>query len=122
MADAGYSGKRNATRAVIDLSHVDDAQKEKLKWFLGQVHKHNQLRNCIAHNIWAKGNRPGSIKPFGISVRSGAMKVTGMADDDDDFLKSDFEAIANEVIHTYNTFRDYLVSVVLMPDIEAGLR
>jgi hypothetical protein len=114
MIDLGYAGKRNTTRAIIDLSELPPEQKERLKWFLGEIHKHNQLRNCIAHLAWTVGTRPDSVKPYGATTRRGKLEVTGMSEDDGDFLVSELEFAANELADTYNKLTDYLIEIGIM--------
>lgn len=108
MSEHGYAGKRNTTKSLVAASNLPDKTKEKLQWFLGEVHKHNGLRNHIAHSVWVVGKRPKSVKPFGLSARSGKPLITGMRDEDSDYLIEELESQAQELNKTYNDFKDYL--------------
>jgi hypothetical protein len=116
MAEHNYTGKRNTARSIIYMSSLKPKQKEKLIWFLGEIHKHNALRNHIAHSTWVVGTRPGSIKPFGISIRDRKPRFVGMGEGEPDWMVSDLEAAADELNRTYDDLKDYMDSIGLVPD------
>jgi hypothetical protein len=60
----GYAAKCDALLSLLRDIEIAEDQKERIRWFLGELHKFNQLRNHIAHSVWKAGTRPQSIKPL----------------------------------------------------------
>jgi hypothetical protein len=60
----GYASKRDARLSLLRDIEIAQDRKERIRWFLGELHKFNQLRNHIAHSVWKAGTRPQSIKPL----------------------------------------------------------
>lgn len=118
MAETGYAGKRNITKSLISLSSLEPKKQERLQWLLGQLHKHNQLRNAIAHNTWCEGTRSGSIKPLGIRVRTGKAEITGIDPSEPDHTTAELWAAADDLAKNYNQLRDYLVELEFLKDID----
>ena len=115
MVELGYSGKRNTIRCLI-LSGIKDAKtREKVIWYLGQIHKHNQLRNNIAHRVWVAGKRPNSVKPMGLSIRGGKPDFAGLFDDEQDWTVDELWAAANDLGKTYNDLTGYCHEKQLFP-------
>ena len=110
-----YRGKRETTLAMIKSNSLPDEQQERIAWFLGELHKHNQLRNAIAHSLWKRGIRPATVRPLSMSVRGGKLDYRGLADDEIDYTGDELVDIANELISNYDKFAEYLDSVGLMP-------
>jgi hypothetical protein len=111
-----YRGKRDTLLAMIKARGLSKTQIEKISGFLGQLHKYNKLRNAIAHSSWKEGSRPESVKPFGMSVRSGDTTVVGMDDEEPDYTAEELINIANELITLRDRFHRYLMSEKLLPD------
>jgi hypothetical protein len=111
----GYSGKRDAILSLLRDVQLPPRQKERIKWFLGELHKHNQLRNHVAHSIWKAGTRPHSIKPIGADARGGLARFIGLDPKEKDWLLDELLHIANELGKNHDRFVDYLASVSLMP-------
>jgi hypothetical protein len=114
-AELPYRGKRETLTAMIKQTKIDAKHVERVCWFLGELHKHNHLRNAIAHSMWKRGGREGAIKPFGLSIRGGRTTYQGMDDDERDYIASELIAVANELVRNFNAFRGYLVSNDLLP-------
>jgi hypothetical protein len=77
----GYSGKRDALLSLLRLSPPSESHVERIRWFAGELHKHSQLRNSIAHHTWLEGARPDSIKPIYL-MRGRQGTVVGILDDE----------------------------------------
>jgi len=90
---------------------------EKIRWYLGEIHKHNDLRNSIAHSIWVKGKRSGSIKPFHIKVRGGQLKLMGAAisTHEIDYTSAELKKIAHELAVTIDKFGEFLIQAGYAP-------
>jgi hypothetical protein len=110
----GYTGKRDALLSLLRDVEIDDGQRERIRWFMGELHKHNQLRNHVAHSIWKAGTRPESIKPMGADARGGNAKFLGFDSAERDYLLEELIDIANELGGNFDKFRDFLDSVGLM--------
>jgi hypothetical protein len=110
----GYTGKRDALLSLLRDVDIDASQRERIRWFMGELHKHNQLRNHVAHSMWKAGERPGSIKPLGANPRGGKAKFVGHDPNEPDYLLDELTEIADELGRNFDGFRDYLDSVGLM--------
>jgi hypothetical protein len=108
MADLPYRGKLATFKATIKLHDLKPEQREKIIWFLGNMSKHNQLRNHIAHSTWKRGDRPDSIKPLGCDVRSGEAVFLGIGENETDYTLQDLEGVAMDLINNRNAFAKYL--------------
>jgi hypothetical protein len=111
----GYAGKRDALRSLLRDTDIAGDRRERIVWFLGELHKHNQLRNHVAHSMWIAGTRPGSIKPLGADPRGGDAKFLGLDPAEKDYMLAELTEIADELGRNFDRFRDYLASVDLMP-------
>lgn len=114
-AGLGYAGKRDALRSLLRDVDIADDRRERIAWFLGQLHQHNQLRNHVAHSMWIAGTRPHSIKPLGADPRGGDAKFLGLDSSEPDYLLGELVKIADELGENYNRFVAYLEGINLMP-------
>ena len=105
----GYAGKRDAFQSLLRVAHVPpEIDIEKLRGFVGEIHKHSSLRNKIAHCTWTPGTRPNSIKPTEMMVRGGKAEFVGVDDDDTDYTEAELIQIANELTQLHHRFHAYL--------------
>ena len=109
----GYSGKRDALRSLLRDVDLVPKVRERIAWYLGELHKHNQLRNHAAHSIWKEGTRPDLIKPIGVDPRGGDAKYLGLDSSEKDYLLVELIKIADELGTNFTKFRAYLNSVGL---------
>ena len=107
-AGLGYTGKRDALLASLRAVNIPEAHRERIRWYLGEVHKHSGTRNNIAHAFWTNGTRPGSIKPHQLKVRGGALGLFGHDEEEPDHTLEEFEAMARELTRTLDDFSAYL--------------
>jgi hypothetical protein len=115
-AELPYRGKRETLIAMIKQAAIDTKHVERVCWFLGELHKHNHLRNSIAHSMWKASGREGAIKPLAMSIRGGRTAIQGMDDAESDYTASDLLAVANELVKNFNRFREFLVVNDLLPE------
>lgn len=109
-AELPYRGKRETMLAMLKDYRVDGTIRERISWFMGELHKHNQLRNHIAHSRWTAGNRPKSIKPISLSIRGGTATMLGVNSEEKDYTDKEMINIAHELIRNRNQFATYLIS------------
>jgi hypothetical protein len=119
MAGVGYAAKRAALLSILENHDVPLDRKTKIIKFLDEFHKHNNLRNNIAHNSWLEGRRPNSIKPGLVIVRGGKGRFIGVEDNEPDMTFEDFSVAMCELGNLYNAFLDYLEPIGLLTPIEA---
>lgn len=77
-------------RNVVSTVHTTDYDmsddlRERITDLANQFEGFGQLRNAIAHDIWTKGFREGSIKPMRLNIRSGKPKFIGADDGERDW-------------------------------------
>lgn len=114
-AGLGYAGKRDAILSLLRDVQLPPGGADRIRWFLGELHKHNQLRNHVAHSLWKAGARAESIKPLGADARGGNARFLGLDANEKDWLIEELVDVANELGRNYDRFVDYLESVSLMP-------
>lgn len=117
-AELPYRGKRDTLLALMKANSLPDDQIEKLSGYLGELHRSNPLRNAIAHSVWREGDRPGSIKPLGLSVRGGEASFLGIEAEDRDYTKKELISIANQLMDLRTRVFTYLQSIGLLPTVE----
>jgi hypothetical protein len=117
-AELPYRGKRDTLLALIKEKPLPKEQIERISGYLGELHKWNQLRNAIAHYVWKRGDRPGSVKPMGLSVRGGEAAYRGIEPSDRDYTKQELISIGNQLIDLRRRFFTYLRSVNLLPTLD----
>lgn len=93
-----YSQKRDTLYSyMLMTSGLKPEYAEKIRNLFDSTHKHNALRNNIAHALWRKGTRPGSIRAGYIDVRFGKGRVVGYDDEDTDYTLDELGEAANEL-------------------------
>ena len=103
-----YAGKRDAVLASLRARNMPTADKEKIRWFLGEIHKHSDLRNRISHAIWVRGTRKNSIKPYQMKTRGGTLQYFGHLPSERDYTSPELKKIAHELSATLDRFSSYL--------------
>lgn len=124
--ELGYRARRNALLSLMKARPLPKPQSRRIETFLAVLDKRNALRNAIAHQVWTKGKRPGSIRPVGVSIRTGEAKWKGFFADEAEYTADKLRRIANELGRAYDKFVAYLDSEGLLEDIprktEASIR
>jgi hypothetical protein len=110
----GYSGKREALLSLLRDVEIEENTRDRVRSFVGELHKHNQLRNHVAHSMWKEGTRANSIKPIGADARQGRAKFIGHDPTEEDYLLDELVNVANELGRNFDSFRNFLDSVGLM--------
>jgi hypothetical protein len=103
-----YSQKRDTLLSFMEMFSVSELAKSQITGLFNSAHKHNALRNHIAHSLWKHGARPGSVKPAFLDLRQGKGRVGGYEDDDRDYTVAELETIANELMATRSAIIQYL--------------
>jgi hypothetical protein len=88
---------RNVAKSTAKLVEIDETNRERFCWLIGQLGSFGPLRNNIAHRRWTPGRRPGSIKPVAIDIRSGSAKMIGIRDDERDWTTDELFNDANRL-------------------------
>ncbi|QEX23793.1 hypothetical protein FRZ61_37320 [Hypericibacter adhaerens] len=110
----GYAGKRDTLLSLLRHVSLPAEQIERIRWYLGELHKHNKLRNHIAHSMWVAAGRPGAIKPHAAVVRGGVGQFVGFDPDEPAYTSDELIAIGNEIAKNYNDLLDYLAGAKLV--------
>jgi hypothetical protein len=82
---------------------------------MGEVRKHNNLRNAIAHNVWSRGKRPNSIKPISLGVRGGTTSIKGVSEEEPDYTPEELGTIVDDLFKLHEQFRRYLLEIGYLP-------
>ena len=70
---------------------------EQLCCIVGDWSATSGLRNDIAHSRWTDGDRPGSIKPRGLSIQEGRVKYIGDDEKEKSYTVSELQAEAEKL-------------------------
>jgi hypothetical protein len=94
---------------------------ERLVQIVGDWFKHNALRNLIAHSRWTNAERPGAVKPLGVSIREGKAKWLGMPHIDDGsegYTSDEIDASAQDLAAISERLRTFILSTGISPTME----
>lgn len=96
---------RNVITSMSEFRPLPDRGNEQLKELISEFATFSKLRNQIAHSMWTEGNRPDSIKPLNVDIRSGKAKYFGIDEDERDWTiaELDDEAIRMMDFHQKQT-------------------
>ena len=77
---------RNVCKSVAKARYLpDDPLGLRFCQLAGDLGAYGPLRNQVGHSRWTMGQRPGSIRPFGVDIRSGSPKFHGQEVDERDW-------------------------------------
>lgn len=103
-----YSQKRDTLYSYLKFYNFPAEREVPIKEFFDRAHKHNALRNHIAHSMWTKGTRPDTIKPAYIDLRQGRALVGGQDENERDYTMDELGNIANELRNIVSDLVSYL--------------
>jgi hypothetical protein len=102
-----YSQKRDSLYSCMEAFNLSEPTNTEITTLFDAAHKHNALRNHIAHAIWRRGKRPTSVKPAFLDLRQGKGRLGGYDDDERDYTLSELQIIANELMETRSAIIQY---------------
>jgi hypothetical protein len=85
---------RNVVRSIQAAHDLPCGMAERITGLAKQFENFGPLRNAISHNLWREGVRSNSIKPMGLSIRSGKPKYKGVDDAERDWTLPELEGEA----------------------------
>ena len=103
-----YAQKRDSLISCMEVFALSEPAKTEITSLLDAAHKHNALRNHIAHSLWRKGARPTSVKPAFMDLRQGKGRIGGYGDEDVDYTLDELGNIANELMDTRSAIIQFL--------------
>jgi len=98
---------RNVVKALAK-QNLDESKSNKLIQLVGEFGSHSKLRNYIAHNDWANGARPTSIKPVQMNIREGRLDTKGFAEDEKDYTLDELLDSAKQLVSLRDKVVRYL--------------
>lgn len=103
-----YSQKRDSLLSCMEAFDLSEPAKSQITELFNAAHKHNVLRNHIAHSLWRNGARPTSVKPAFLDLRQGRGLIGGYEETDRDYTLDELRAIANELMDTRSAIIQFL--------------
>jgi len=100
---------RNVIKALNKLIALPNNLNEELAQIVGDLQSFGSLRNNIAHNTWTDGDRPGSIKPMRMNIRSGKPVPTGHEEGEQDHTADELQNKVNELKNLHDRVRRFIV-------------
>lgn len=88
---------RNVATSLTKESTLTAEEKAAFLSIVEEFGKLAPIRNTVGHSRWKEGRRPRSIKPVGISIRSGTAKLIGSNDDERDYTSAELMAEADRL-------------------------
>jgi hypothetical protein len=88
--------KRDYIVAMAGVSTWPPYAIDGLTRLMARAKKALDLRNSIAHNIWRRGRRVGTIKPMSMSARGG-LKLLGSEQNEREWTAPQLEAEARKI-------------------------
>jgi len=97
----GALDTRNVLKSLNKLYARGGKLNEELSQIIGDLSTFGPLRNSIAHSQWCNGERPRSIKPMRLDIRSGKPVTSGSDPEEKDYTAEDLleEASKLELLH-----------------------
>lgn len=83
---------RNVAKSIAKQRCTKPKELERFIQIVGDLGAFGPLRNAIGHSRWTKGKRRGSIKPLGIDIRSGSVRLVGKEPDERDWTAKELKA------------------------------
>ncbi len=118
-AGLSYAAKRDALLSLVNTTDLPDEIADTIRRYLDDLHRHNGLRNAIAHSMWVQGSRPGAIKPMRLIVRRGVGRPMGLAEDEPDHTVEDLLGRVADLAGLYHRFVEFLLARQLIKDVAA---
>ena len=89
---------RNVCKSIAKAKYLpDDPLGPRFTQLAGDLGAFGPLRNHIAHSRWTRGQRQGSIRPFGVDIRSGAPKFHGLDPSERDWTSDELLTEADKL-------------------------
>lgn len=99
---------RKVAKSLIKDRFAQTKGRDEFLYIVGDFGTFGPLRNIIAHNLWVKGTRRGSIKPFGLDIRSESAKFIGSDDAEKDWTTKELFAEAGRLRDLHTRLRKYM--------------
>jgi hypothetical protein len=109
MGDTNYRQKQQTLRHLNSTIGVNGGTDGELRAILKEIHTYAGLRNAIAHSLWVTGNRPNSIKPMQVLLRSETLKAIGHWHNEQSYTVDDLRDAAiklDSIAVRFNRFLD----------------
>ena len=91
---------RNVCKSIAKAKYLPgDPLGERFCQIAGDLGSYGSLRNHIAHSRWTKGQREGSIRPFGVDIRSGNPKFHGQGEGERDWTAEEITEQADNLFN-----------------------
>jgi len=116
-----YSQKRDTLYSYMTQYVIKQAVSNRIIEIVDEAHGYSGLRNNIAHAIWVKGTREGSIRPGYVDVRYGKGRILGYGDGERDYTVDELGDAANAMLRLSNELIRYLRDSGIAPDIATNI-
>lgn len=114
VSGLGYTAKCDALKSLIHISGSTKPDKDIFAAHIDDFNQYIGLRNAIAHQVWKEGAKQGTVKPMGVSARSGKGKIKGIKDDESEYTEDDLFRIHNDLVKLHDNFRGFLLACGFM--------
>jgi len=121
MGDTNYRQKRQTVRNIHQTRGIDGLVHPGLTDLLDEMHTYSGVRNHIAHSIWTSGQRPGSIKPMYLKLRSEFPAPVGHWHNEKDYTLEELRAAASSLNDISRRFVQFLEDTGLMARVTANI-
>ena len=96
-------------------------ERNRLTHLIGTLQSFGKLRNNIAHNIWRDGDKPDSIKPVYIDIRSGKVKEVGADPEEKSYTRDDLLNETMRIEQLVSDITQFLEDTGLQAHIDANI-
>ena len=121
MGDTSYRQKRQTVTNIHQTRGIDGYVHPDLTNLLDEIQGYSGLRNHIAHSIWTSGQRPGSIKPMYLKLRSEFPAPVGDWHNEKDYTLEELRTAANSLNDISRRFVRFLEDTGLMARVAANI-
>ncbi|MEX2451029.1 MAG: hypothetical protein WD407_09260 [Rhodospirillales bacterium] len=103
-AQLDYPRKRDLFKALCELQGTSEEFEPHIK----EIERLNKIRGIVAHSYWTEGQRPGAIKPLGVSGRR-KMKYLGLEHNEKEWTVTELNLEAEAIMTEAKSFLRLLV-------------
>jgi len=121
MGDMHYRQKQQTLRHLNATIGINGEPSETLTSILDDLHKHQTIRNAVAHSVWTTGRKPGAIKPMQLLLRAKEPRPLGHHHNEENYTVSRLLDIVKSLDCIDARFRDFLDSSGLSTRAEARM-
>jgi hypothetical protein len=104
---SGYNEKRTRIVTLASVYELSEAAEKELDCLVTRMNAAYDLRNIVAHSVWAAGDKPGEIVPHILKAKSKKIKLSGVNLDNEVFTPERLRGEALKIGRVVEDVQDF---------------